>query len=177
MRTLKYAILGLLGQDSMSGYDLSAQLNGALKEFWSANHSQIYPELKKLLDEGLVEYTVEISGSVLERKVYSLTDAGRKEFREWLNLEDDMTPTPRDPFRLRIFFANEMEPEKRRGIIIHELEQHRERLEYLKLFMVRYDTVPSPDTPEFGDYLVLIGAIMREETKCEWLEKCLSLVP
>ena len=72
VRALKYAILGLLSQESCSGYDLSLALSGALQEFWSANHSQIYPELKRLSEEGLVNYQVEISGNVLERKVYSL---------------------------------------------------------------------------------------------------------
>ena len=53
VRTLKYVILGLLSQQSRSGYDLSQELSGALQEFWSANHSQIYPELKRLTEEGL----------------------------------------------------------------------------------------------------------------------------
>ena len=53
VRALKYAILGLLSQQSRSGYDLSQALSGALQEFWSANHSQIYPELKRLTEEGL----------------------------------------------------------------------------------------------------------------------------
>ena len=54
VRTLKYVILGLLSQQSRSGYDLSQELSGALQEFWSANHSQIYPELRRLTEEGLI---------------------------------------------------------------------------------------------------------------------------
>ena len=46
MRTLKYAILGMLMQKSMTGYELMQQFESALCEFWTANHSQIYPELK-----------------------------------------------------------------------------------------------------------------------------------
>lgn len=52
MRTLKYAILGLLNQKEMTGYDLMKQFESTLCEFWSAKHSQIYPELKKLTEEG-----------------------------------------------------------------------------------------------------------------------------
>ena len=48
MRVLKYAILGLLNQKSMSGYELSSEFESALNEFWNAKHSQIYPELRKL---------------------------------------------------------------------------------------------------------------------------------
>ena len=54
MRTLKYAILGLLNQKKMTGYDLMKQFESALCEFWSAKHSQIYPELKKLTEEALL---------------------------------------------------------------------------------------------------------------------------
>lgn len=43
MRTLKYAILGLLNQKEMTGYDLMKQFESTLCEFWSAKHSQIYP--------------------------------------------------------------------------------------------------------------------------------------
>lgn len=43
MRTLKYAILGMLAQKPMTGYDLMQEFESTLNEFWSANHSQIYP--------------------------------------------------------------------------------------------------------------------------------------
>ena len=60
MRTLKYAILGLLNQKEMTGYDLMKQFESTLCEFWSAKHSQIYPELKKLTEEGSVAYKTEL---------------------------------------------------------------------------------------------------------------------
>ena len=69
MRTLKYAILGLLNQKKMTGYDLMKQFESALCEFWSAKHSQIYPELKKLTEEGCVAYRQEASDNGLEKAV------------------------------------------------------------------------------------------------------------
>ncbi len=47
MRTLKYAILGLVSQKPMTGYDIYKEFDGPIGNFWSAKHSQIYPELKK----------------------------------------------------------------------------------------------------------------------------------
>ena len=61
MRTLKYAILGMLAQKPMTGYDLMQEFESTLNEFWSANHSQIYPELKKLTNEGSITYTMKQS--------------------------------------------------------------------------------------------------------------------
>lgn len=176
VRTLKYVILGLLNQQSRSGYNLSTELGGALREFWSANHSQIYPELKRLTEEGLVSYKVEISGTVLERKVYSLTEAGKAEFLEWLHREEDMTPTPKDVFRLRMFFANEMDPDRRVHLTEHELQMHRDRLAHLKHQQEQFPAVPDENDPSFGDYLVLLGAVMREEAACAWLSRCLEIM-
>ncbi len=45
-RTLKYAILGLVHKEEMSGYDITSQFKKEIGQFWSAKHSQIYPELK-----------------------------------------------------------------------------------------------------------------------------------
>lgn len=105
MRTLKYAILGLLNQRDMSGYELMKQFESGLNEFWSAKHSQIYPELAKLTEEGSVAYQVQISGSVLQKKVYSITEAGRKDFLDWLKKDVVMEPTPKEVFRLKLFFC------------------------------------------------------------------------
>ena len=65
METLKYAILGLLMKKDMTGYELTKEFNSALFEFWNASHSQIYPKLKALTKEGLIEYHIEITGTVL----------------------------------------------------------------------------------------------------------------
>ena len=87
MRTLKYAILGLLNRKPMTGYDISKEFNFQLAEFWSAKHSQIYPELKKLVSEELIIFKIEISGDVLEKKVYYITEKGKQEFLKWLSKE------------------------------------------------------------------------------------------
>lgn len=104
MRVLKYAILGLLNQKSMSGYELSSEFESALNEFWNAKHSQIYPELRKLTEEGMITFETAITGNVLEKKIYTITEAGKKSFRKWLAEDQPISPTPKDTFRLRVFF-------------------------------------------------------------------------
>ncbi len=68
MRILKYAILGLLRKGELSGYDITNYFKEELGQFWSAKHSQIYPELKKLTDEGFIEFRTAIQGTRLEKK-------------------------------------------------------------------------------------------------------------
>lgn len=175
MRELKYAILGLLNQKSMSGYELSAEFGSALNEFWSAKHSQIYPELKKLTQEGMITFEVAISGNVLQKKIYTITDAGRRDFLEWLSEDQPMSSTPKDIFRLRVFFSNELSDQQRLTMFESHLEQHKLRLSYLKQQMEKFDGTPDDESPLLGDYMVLTGAIMREETTCKWLKKCITL--
>ena len=79
MRTLKFAVLGLLNRRPMTGYEIGKEFDYELGQFWNAKHSQIYPELKKLLDEGLVVFDVEISGDILEKKRYTITEKGQLE--------------------------------------------------------------------------------------------------
>lgn len=176
MRTLKYAILGLLNKQSMTGYDLMQQFESALCQFWSAKHSQIYPELKRLTDEGMIQYEIKISGQVLEKKLYSITDAGKKAFLDWLAIVEPMEATPKDVFRLRLFFSNNLPDAQRQYLLEEQLEQHRLRLGQLKENQQKFAGIPDKNTDEFSDYLVLLGGIMREEQTCNWLEKCLELI-
>ena len=175
MRTLKYAILGLLSQNSMTGYELMKQFESTLAEFWYAKHSQIYPELKKLTEEGCVSYDIQISGVSLEKKLYTITELGRVEFLGWLAAETELESTPKDVSRLKIFFSNALSPEARTQLFKDQLRQHHSRLLHLKQNQAKFSAIPSKNCDAFGDYLVLLGAIMREETHCRWLEKCLEL--
>ena len=173
-RTLKYALLGLLCHDNLSGYDLYLEFDKALSEFWSAKHSQIYPELKKLTEEGKVSYDIEISGTALEKKVYSITEAGRKDFLNWLNTFEPMQPTAKDVFRLRLFFGAELEQEARLKMLRQQLGEHEARLAHLRNSTSKFDNVTDRESPAYFDSLILLGAIMREENYCKWLETCIE---
>ena len=174
MRTLKYAILGLLNRTSMTGYDIAKEFSFQLANFWTAKHSQIYPELKKLVDEKLVVFDIEISGEVLEKKVYTITEKGREEFLKWLEKDEPMEPTPKNIFRLRMYFSNNLDVETRIKLLEHQLIQHEERIAFLLSQMKPYVDVPPINDESFGDYLVLKGAIMREETTIKWLKDCID---
>lgn len=174
MRTLKYAILGLLNRKPMTGYDIGKEFNFQLAEFWNAKHSQIYPELKKLVDEQLIIFDIEITGDVLEKKVYQITEKGKKDFLKWLKKDEPMEPTPKNIFRLRMYFSNNLDVNTRIKLLDHQLEQHQDRLTFLYTQLVPYNGVPSQDSDAFGDYLVLNGAIIREESTIKWLKQCLD---
>jgi len=80
---LRYAILGLLSAEPMSGYDLAKWMDRGLGNIWSAHASQIYPELARLVEDGSIE---EVPGEPgpRRRRVYGITEAGTGELHEWL---------------------------------------------------------------------------------------------
>lgn len=176
MRTLKYAILGLINGKEMTGYDISKEFGQELGNFWSAKHSQIYPELKKLLEEGLLEYKIEITGDILEKKVYSITEKGKKDFLIWLAKDERIEPTPKDQFRLRAYFSRSLEPKVFKGLLESQLEQRKRKLIKLNKLMGNYQETPSYGSEKFGDYAVLVGGCIREEATIKWLELCLSSI-
>lgn len=174
MRNLKYAILGLLLEKNMSGYEIKTEFEKSLTEFWYAKHSQIYPELKKLTEEGMTEFITEITGNVLEKKVYSITEKGKEDFMNWIIMDEDIS-TPKDVFRLRLFFSHNLDLENRLELIENQLKKHEKKLNKLKKEQEKFKNITEKNNIIFADYLILMGAVMREETYCSWLKKCIEL--
>jgi DNA-binding PadR family transcriptional regulator len=102
---LRYAILGSLTTRPGSGYDLARQFDTGLGWFWSAAHSQIYPELRRLEEAGLVQSTQTTVGEKLEKTVYSITPEGLEELRRWAADAPKYRPN-RDPERLQFIFSD-----------------------------------------------------------------------
>ena len=138
MRTLKYAILGLINREPMTGYDITREFNSNnLANFWYAKHSQVYPELGRLMDEKLVTCEVVIQGEKLEKKLYSITPDGRAQLQEWLMKNEPLEPTPKDVFRLRMYFSDFMTPKELKTQLTLQLEKHILKKKYLTDIMHR----------------------------------------
>jgi len=175
LRTLKYAILGLVKRNPITGYDITKEFNKELANFWYAKHSQIYPELKKLVDEGLVKFEVIIAGESLEKKLYTITEKGQTDLKKWLLQVEDLDPTPKDKFKLRMYFSEILNKEEIIFQFEDQLKKRNKKLQFLKSKMNEYDgTIPDVSSHEFGDYMVLDGAILREESYIEWINRCLN---
>ena len=174
MRTLKYAILGLINRAPMTGYDITKEFNNkALANFWHAKHSQVYPELNKLIAEKLVEYNVVIQGEKMEKKIYSITPKGKSELVAWLLKDEPLPPTPKNTFRLRLYFSEQMPEGAFKQQISSQIKKHIIKLHTLEEILEdEFTERPAFGGKEFGDYIVLENAIIREKSLIEWLNKC-----
>lgn len=178
MRTLKYALLGLIDRQPITGYDITKEFeSNAMANFWYAKHSQVYPELKRLTDEGMIRYEVVIQGEKLEKKLYTITEKGRKELKKWLLKDEPLGITPKDVFRLRTYFSDVLSNEDMARHFKDQLDKHHNKRQYLaEMLEDNYKNSPVPGTPEAGDYMVLLGAVMREDSYLKWLEYCLQYI-
>ena len=178
MRNLKYAILGLVNREPMSGYDIKKAFEDrALTSFWHAEHSQIYPELKKLVEEGMLRFDTDIRGEQMEKKIYTITPEGREEFLNWLRDDVPIERTFKDIFRLRTYYSESLSEDEFLKLLQSQLKQHIEKRDHLQGVMQKVfsNTPPKKGTPELGDYMVLDGAILREDAYIEWLQNCIKL--
>jgi DNA-binding PadR family transcriptional regulator len=107
--TIKYAILGFLSWRSYSGYDLKKMFVDSVFIYWSGNNNQIYRTLVQLHQEGLVTSEVEHQESGPSRKIYTVTDKGLSELKEWV-LSSPELPQLRNSFLIQLAWADQLEP-------------------------------------------------------------------
>jgi PadR family transcriptional regulator AphA len=101
--SLRHALLGVIKDKPLTGYDLVRHFQGTVGFVWSAPQSQIYPELRRMEAAGLIQAQVAPRGQRAQKRIYSVTDAGMAELRRWAT---DFMPMPaqRDPLILKAAF-------------------------------------------------------------------------
>src|SRR5215467_11502170 len=87
--SLRMAALGLLAQAPGSGYDLLRRFEKSMANVWPATQSQLYGELNRLADSGLIEVS---DIGPRGRKEYRITPAGRGELQRWMTSPEDDPP-------------------------------------------------------------------------------------
>ena len=174
MRTLKYAILGMLSRRELTGYDMMKEFDRGLANFWYASHSQLYPELNRLAGEGLIQYETSIKGESLERKVYRITPEGMADLRQWLEQDEPLPPTPKDVFRLRMYFGDNISRSRLLELTLAQLERRQQKLAFLQTSLEHAAPPSGRFDAAMADRLVLEGAVMRETTMVQWLEHCIE---
>ena len=81
-----YVILGFVRNEPRSGYEIKALVDNSTRFFWAASYGQIYPELKRLSEAGLIVGSDSPTGG-RKRTVYEITADGEEELRAWLRQE------------------------------------------------------------------------------------------
>jgi DNA-binding PadR family transcriptional regulator len=105
-----YVILGMVSREPRSGYEIKAAVDNSTRFFWAASYGQIYPELKRLSEAGLVE-GVDGSRGDRKRTVYAITADGEAALKDWLR-QPPQTSEMREEGLLKLFFSSVLPPEE-----------------------------------------------------------------
>lgn len=108
-------VLGMLALGVNTGYDIKQMVDKATRHFWAVSYGQLYPELRRLEQQGLIRGRPEPTGG-RSRKVYELTDDGARALRNWLGTHEEPLYEVRDEGLLKLFFS-EPHPEERIEIV------------------------------------------------------------
>ncbi len=100
-----FAILGLLGIQPWTAYELVAQANRSLHWFWPRSEAHLYAELKRIVERGHAQAEV-VEGQRRQRTRYTITPAGRAALKEWLGTQP-APPSLEIEVVLRLFLADQ----------------------------------------------------------------------
>jgi DNA-binding PadR family transcriptional regulator len=174
--TLGYALLGLVAREALSGYDLAQRLDMPVGFFWSARHSQIYPELSKLARAGLLKHKTVRQSDRPDKKVYTLTPKGRVALAAWVASPFE-APARRDELMLRVYSMWLVAPQEAAALLRAEERVHAARLaeyERHRADVERHwaDDLRDVTSPRFATYATLrrgLGYEAEYVAWCRWL--------
>ena len=174
--TLGHAILGLLQQERMTGYDLKTHcFDQTIAHLWSADQAQIYKTLDKLVERGWLARTVEIQHERPNRKIHSVTEAGKAKLVKWLQCHQPL-PTVREPLLIQLFFAAGLPNEGIINLLEQQLVARHEKLAECEEIELPSLGDESASHEQVMQRLVLELVMQKEQTYIDWLSTAINVI-
>jgi DNA-binding PadR family transcriptional regulator len=170
--SVKHAILALLFQQHMHGYELGKQLALALKTDWDVKPGQIASTLTRLEQSELVSPEIAEGDAAPDRKVYRLTDKGLDELRDWYRSGEVREYRTGDSFYLKLVFSLIAAPVSPEEVLMAQRRRlYRELHDVVKL---RSELDIEVDLPLL---LMMETVIVHLEADLRWIEMCEGRLP
>jgi DNA-binding PadR family transcriptional regulator len=155
------SLLGLLHEGELTGWDLLRRVEGGLSRFWNVTSSHVYRELRVLEERGLIEAG---RPGVRDRVPFTITDAGREEFRDWISRPPGAEQM-RFPLLVTLWFGRFLEAGRLATFVVQAREEHERRLEL-------YESAHAvADTDDPHQRAVLRFGIAYERAVIGWLDE------
>ncbi|KOG43597.1 PadR family transcriptional regulator [Streptomyces resistomycificus] len=179
--SLKYAVLAALLEGEASGYELSKLFDASLANFWPATPQQLYRELERLAQDGLVEARVVQQERRPNKRLFTLTETGRQELGGFAAQPVRRPAALRDELLIKIQAMDGTDPEAARALV-------EERLSWARAKLARYERLRDRllagrteeeylrEADRLGPYLTLMGGIGFETENVRWCERVLVLL-
>jgi len=170
-----YIILGFLNHENLTGYEIKKRIDYSLRFFWGAGFGQIYPTLSQMHEDGLVIKRSDRMGQKLERIIYSITDEGRKQLKNWLSLpvENEIV---KYEILLKLFFGSLLDEDKNIENIMAFKDKYTKQLSILNSFETELMQIQN-NSPEHLYYLltVLFGEKVYK-AYLDWTQEAIDLL-
>src|SRR5690625_2312088 len=105
LMSIKFAILGILRWKPSTGYELKKIFEDSSFMYWSGNNNQIYKALISMEDEELVTNEVIHQDNDPSKKIYTITEVGLKELKEWV-MSSSETPEIKKKFLVQLAWSD-----------------------------------------------------------------------
>ncbi|MER5427645.1 PadR family transcriptional regulator [Streptomyces sp. NPDC002588] len=179
--SLKYAVLAALLEGEASGYELSKVFDVSLANFWPATPQQLYRELERLAQDGLIAARVVRQERRPDKRMFTLTEAGRADLDAFAAAPPRRPTAIRDELLIKIQAADGVAPEVSRALIEERLGWSRGKLARYervreRLLAGRTEDEYLREADRIGPYLTLSAGIAFEEENARWCERALLLL-
>lgn len=169
--SVKYGLLALLERQSMHGYDLRREFVDELGPEWAVNYGQIYSTLERLVRDGLVVQSETVStDEAPDRKLYTVTPAGRSSLRQWFLTPTESVEAGRDELFAKVLLALTGDVDVK-DVIQTERKGNLRRIGRMTELKERLD----PDL-DLAAILHLDMSIMKCEAVINWLDTAESRI-
>ncbi|OGR03521.1 MAG: hypothetical protein A2511_05525 [Deltaproteobacteria bacterium RIFOXYD12_FULL_50_9] len=169
--SIKYAILAILAERDMHGYELKSNFDDKVGEFWSLNFGQIYSTLDRMEKEELVTHGRETQERRPDRKIFSITAQGRQELNEWLTTPVNKVRALRDEFFIKLVFMDKRDPGPLLDLITKQKALYLKQMS--KLTQQKMALKKGADNPDALTSELLIDAgLFHTEADIKWLTLC-----
>ncbi|MDF3820473.1 PadR family transcriptional regulator [Leptospira sp. 96542] len=171
----QFALLGILSQCEMNGYEIRKYIESTISFFWSESFGQIYPTLKKLESDGLIQEVEKTDGNDKKKKVYRITKLGLKELKNWMETSN-IQHHKRDEVLFKVFFGRHMSPNRLDAQIKSELEKNKKDLAQLLILKKELLNEWANHPDERFWQLTLEYAEKQTKLNLDWLSKVSSAI-
>ncbi|MFD0071331.1 PadR family transcriptional regulator [Streptomyces sp. NPDC127166] len=178
--SLKHAVLAALLEGEASGYDLAKIFDVSVANFWAATPQQLYRELERLAEAGLIEARVVEQERRPNKRMFSLTEPGRQDLVAYTTAP----PRPsavRDELLVQVQACDEGDTAAVREFVAQRMETARAKLaryDRLREWMLdgRDEDTYLGEAERVGPYLTLMRGRFFEEENLRWGEQALAVL-
>jgi len=178
--SLRDAVLAALLDGESSGYDLAKSFDASVANFWMATPQQLYRELDRLAEQGLIQARVVHQERRPNKRMFSLTEAGHEAIQQFTS----RAPKPaviRDELAVKVLAADAGDGSAVRDFVAERLQWATAKLERYERFRARLLDGRTEDdylaqTERVGPYLTLLRGISFEQENIRWAERVLTII-